>query len=85
MTGFCVLGIDTVSPCLARRGRGSGFVEGMTDFKILRAGVFTSGICDVEIFVLSGKISFPSKRFSGETGFAGNVSRRIPMGFSWIP
>ena len=30
----------------------------MTDFEIPGAGVFTSGICDVEIFVLSGKIGF---------------------------
>ena len=82
---FCVLGIDTVSSCPAIRGSGSGFLEGMTDFEILGADVFTSGICDVEIFVLSGKVGFASKGFSGETSFAGRVSRRIPMEFSWIP
>ena len=83
-TGFSILGIDTVFPFPAKRGSGSGFVEGMTDFKVLGAGVFTSGICDIEVFLLSGKIDFPSKGFSGETGFGGSVSRRIPMEFLWI-
>ena len=63
----------------------TGFVEGMTDFEILGAGVFTSGYCDVEIFVLSGKVGFLSKDFSGQTRFGGIVLRRIPRRFSWIP
>ena len=57
----------------------------MTDFEILEAGVVTSGIFDVEIFVLSGTVGFLRKDFSGETGFAGSVSKRIPLGLSWIP
>ena len=74
-----------VSQCPAIRGSGSGFVEGMTDFEILGAGVFTSGICDVEIFVLSGKDGFLRKDFSGETGFGGCVLKLIPMEFLLVP
>ena len=80
-----MIGTDTVSPFPARRGSGSGFVEEITDFDILGAGVLTSGYCDVEIFVLSGKVGFLRKDFSGETDFGGCVSRRIPMEFSWVP